>query len=154
MMLVVGKLLEEKKLILLFNQKIIMSKEKKTVICQGGCHCGAIRFQVIIDRWKVQDCNCSICRKKGFLHLIVPSVNFTLLQGQEFLSAYNFNTGVARHTFCQICGIHSFYHPRSHPEGIDVNIRCLDIDLSNEFEVEMFDGLNWEANVSKIQTNG
>jgi hypothetical protein len=131
-----------------------VNKEQKTVVCQGGCHCGAIRFQVIVDRWKVQDCNCSICRKKGFLHLIVPSENFTLLQGQNFLSVYTFNTGAARHTFCRICGIHSFYHPRSHPEGIDVNIRCLDRDLSSEFEVELFDGVNWEANVSKIQTNG
>jgi hypothetical protein len=153
-MLVVGKLLEEKKIILLFNRKIIVSKEQKTVVSQGGCHCGVIRFQVIIDRWKVQDCNCSICRKKGFLHLIIPAENFTLLRGQEFLTTYTFNTRLARHNFCRICGIHSFYHPRSHPEGIDVNIRCLDLDLSNEFEVELFDGINWEANVSKIQTNG
>lgn len=131
-----------------------MIKEQKRVICQGGCHCGAIRFQVIIDRWKVQDCNCSICRKKGFLHLIVPAKNFTLLQGQEFLSIYTFNTGVAKHTFCRICGIHSFYHPRSHPQSIDVNIRCLDRDLSTEFEIEVFDGLNWETNVSKIQKDG
>lgn len=128
-----------------------MSKDPKTVVCNGGCHCGAIRFQVIIDRWKVQDCNCSICRKKGFLHLIVPSENFTLLQGQEFLSTYTFNTEVARHTFCRVCGIHSFYRPRSHPQGIDVNIRCLDRDLTTEFEIESFDGANWEANVSKIQ---
>lgn len=131
-----------------------MAKEQKRVVCQGGCHCGAIRFQVIIDRWKVQDCNCSICRKKGFLHLIVPAENFTLLQGQEFLSIYTFNTGIAQHSFCQICGIHSFYRPRSHPQGIDVNIRCLDRDLTKEFEIEFFDGANWEANVSKIQTNG
>lgn len=131
-----------------------MEKEQKRVVCQGGCHCGAIRFQVIIDRWKVQDCNCSICRKKGFLHLIVPAENFTLLQGQEFLSIYTFNTGIAQHSFCQICGIHSFYRPRSHPQGIDVNIRCLDRDLTKEFEMEFFDGANWEANVSKIQTNG
>lgn len=131
-----------------------MSKEQKRVICQGGCHCGAIRFQVIIDRWRVQDCNCSICRKKGFLHLIIPAENFTLLQGQEILSTYTFNTGVAKHTFCRICGIHSFYHPRSHPQGIDVNIRCLDRDLSTEFEIEIFDGANWEANVSKIQKDG
>ena len=130
------------------------NKEQKRVVCKGGCHCGAVRFQVIIDRWKVQDCNCSICRKKGFLHLIVPSENFTLLQGQESLNTYNFNTGIARHTFCRICGIHSFYYPRSHPQSIDVNIRCLDEDKSSEFEIESFDGVNWEANVSKIQNEG
>ncbi|VEP12729.1 Glutathione-dependent formaldehyde-activating GFA [Hyella patelloides LEGE 07179] len=131
-----------------------MKKEPKIVVSQGGCHCGAIRFQVTIDRWKVSDCNCSVCRKKGFLHLIIPPEHFTLLQGQEFLSTYTFNTGVAKHTFCSICGIHSFYYPRSHPGCIDVNIRCLDRDLSTEFEIESFDGVNWEANVYKIQKNG
>lgn len=130
-----------------------MEKEVKRVVCEGGCHCGAVRFQVIIDRWKVQDCNCSICRKKGFLHLIIPPENFTLLQGQDFLSSYIFNTEVAKHTFCRVCGIHSFYHPRSHPGWIDINIRCLDRDLSTEFEIESFDGSNWEANVSKIRNN-
>lgn len=129
------------------------NKVPQTLVCKGGCHCGAIRFQVTIDRWKVQDCNCSICRKKGFLHLIVPPENFTLLKGGEFLSTYTFNTKVARHTFCRVCGIHSFYHPRSHPQWIDVNIRCLDRDLTSEFEIESFDGTNWEANVSQIQNN-
>ena len=130
-----------------------MSQKEKKLICKGGCHCGAVRFQVLIDRWKLLDCNCSICRKKGFLHLIVPSANFTLLNGREFLTTYTFNTEVAKHTFCRICGIHSFYRPRSHPQSIDVNIHCLDRDLIAEFEIEFFDGENWEANVSKIQND-
>lgn len=130
-----------------------MSKEQKRITSQGGCHCGAIRFQVIIDRWKVLECNCSICRKKGFLHLIVPPENFTLLQGENFLHIYTFNTGVAKHSFCRNCGIHSFYTPRSHPNWIDVNIRCLDKDLNAEFEIVPFEGTNWETNVSKIQDN-
>ena len=129
-----------------------MNDKNKKLVCNGGCHCGAVRFQVTIDRWKVQDCNCSICRKKGFLHLIVPPKNFTLLQGQEFLSTYTFNTGIAKHTFCRVCGVHSFYRPRSHPEWVDVNIRCLDEDFSSKFEIEPFDGSNWETNVSKIQS--
>lgn len=128
-------------------------KAPKTITAWGGCHCGAVKFQVIIDRWKVQDCNCSICRKKGFLHLIVPPENFTLLQGNNSLTNYTFNTGVARHIFCRICGIHSFYYPRSHPGWIDVNIRCLERDFSSEFEIESFNGANWEGNVAKIQNN-
>lgn len=118
---------------------------------QGGCHCGAVRFQVIIDRPSVQDCNCSICRQKGFLHSIVPAANFTLLQGQDVLTVYTFNTKIAQHTFCSICGIHSFYRPRSHPDMIDVNIRCLDDVNLDEFEIEPFDGVNWEDNVEQIR---
>ena len=110
-----------------------------------------MRFQVIVDRWEVQDCNCSICRKKGFLHLIVPTEKFNLLKGQDILTTYTFNTHTAKHTFCGICGIHSFYHPRSHPDCIDVNIRCLDEDVISQFEVKSFDGANWEQNVHKIR---
>ena len=128
-----------------------MSTEQKTQKFQGGCHCGAVRFQILVDRWIVQECNCSICRKKGFLHLILPPENFTLLKGQDNLTTYTFNTGIAQHTFCCICGIHSFYHPRSHPGWIDVNIRCLDQDVISYFQIESFDGSNWEENVHKIQ---
>ncbi len=118
---------------------------------QGGCHCGAVRFQVVVDRHKADDCNCSICRKKGFLHLIVPQDKFTLLQGNKVLTTYTFNTGVAQHKFCRICGIHSFYIPRSHPESIDVNIRCLDGDVVTKFEIVPFDGANWEQNIHKLR---
>lgn len=122
---------------------------------QGGCHCGAVRFQVVIDQDKAVECNCSICRKKGFIHLIVPDDRFRLLQGAEVLTTYTFNTGVAKHTFCRICGIHAFYRPRSHPEAIDVNLRCLDEDLLSEFEIEPFDGVNWEESIDNLrqQTN-
>ncbi|MGK7892327.1 MAG: GFA family protein [Xenococcus sp. (in: cyanobacteria)] len=129
-----------------------MVQKTKTQIIQGGCHCGAVRFQVLVDQQKVLDCNCSICRKKGFLHLIIPPQNFTLLSGQEFLTTYTFNTKIAKHLFCRICGIHSFYYPRSHPGWIDVNIRCLDQDIISQFNIELFDGVNWEQNVTTIQT--
>ncbi len=128
-----------------------MTNKQKSTIYEGGCHCGAVRFQVLVDRFIVEDCNCSICRKKGFLHLIVPSRNFTLLKGQEVLTTYTFNTKVAKHTFCSICGIHSFYRPRSHPDKIDVNIRTFDEDVLDRFEIRFFDGVNWEDNVHKIR---
>jgi hypothetical protein len=85
-----------------------------------------------------------MCSKKGFLHLIVQPEQFELLSGKDALTTYHFNTGVAQHTFCSTCGIHPFYVPRSDPDKIDVNVRCLDgVDLA-AMEVKKFDGKNWE----------
>jgi hypothetical protein len=121
------------------------------MIYTGGCHCGAVRFQIEVDRGEIIDCNCSICRKKGFLHLIVQAEHFRLLQGETLLTTYTFNTRTAQHTFCQVCGIHAFYRPRSHPDAFDVNVRCLDQDLLSDFPIVPFDGMNWEDNASQIQ---
>jgi hypothetical protein len=111
---------------------------------EGGCHCGRVRFRVTADLSRVSDCNCSVCTKKGFLHLIVAPEQFELLSGEDALSTYQFNTGTAKHIFCRHCGIHSFYVPRSDPDKIDVNVRCLDdIDLT-AITVLPFDGRNWE----------
>jgi hypothetical protein len=111
---------------------------------QGGCHCGRVRFRVTADLDRVTVCNCSICSKKGFLHLIVPPAQFELVSGKDDLTTYTFNTGVAKHTFCKHCGIHAFYVPRSDPDKIDVNARCLDdIDLA-ALALNYFDGKNWE----------
>jgi hypothetical protein len=111
---------------------------------EGGCHCGRVRFRVTADLSRVSDCNCSVCTKKGFLHLIVAPEQFVLLSGEDALSTYQFNTGTAKHIFCRHCGIHSFYVPRSDPDKIDVNVRCLDdIDLT-AITVLPFDGRNWE----------
>ena len=93
---------------------------------EGGCHCGRVRFRVTAELSGVTDCNCSVCRKKGFLHLIVAPERFELISGKDALTAYRFNTGTAKHTFCATCGIHPFYVPRSDPDKIDVNVRCLD----------------------------
>ena len=111
---------------------------------QGGCHCGRVRFRVTADLDQVTVCNCSICNKKGFLHLIVAPAQFELVSGRDDLTTYTFNTGVAKHTFCKNCGIHSFYVPRSDPDKVDVNVRCLDdVDLS-AITVKEFDGRHWE----------
>ena len=110
----------------------------------GSCHCGRVRFRVTADLSHVTECNCSICSKKGFLHLIVPPERFELLSGKETLTTYRFNTGVAGHTFCSICGMHPLYVPRSDPDKIEVNVRCLEgVDLSN-IKPNAFDGKNWE----------
>lgn len=111
---------------------------------EGGCHCGRVRFRVTGTLGEVSDCNCSMCSKKGIVHWIVRPEQFELVQGQDDLTTYQFNTGVARHTFCRHCGIHPFYVPRSDPDKIDVNVRCLDsFDLSC-VSVRTFDGRNWE----------
>lgn len=118
---------------------------------EGGCHCGAVRFRVTVRERRAIDCNCSICRMKGYLHLIVDADEFELLAGADTLSEYRFGTKTARHTFCRTCGVHPFYTPRSHPDGVDVNVRCLDGDLLDTFAIEPFDGQRWEANVESIR---
>jgi hypothetical protein len=118
---------------------------------EGGCHCGAVRFRVLVAEHEALDCNCSICAKKGFLHLIVPRERFTLLAGEDALATYTFNTRTAKHTFCRTCGIHAFYTPRSHPDGVDVNVRCLDGDVPSAFRVVPFDGRRWDESVGAIR---
>ncbi|MCA6509174.1 MAG: GFA family protein [Pseudanabaena sp.] len=116
----------------------------------GGCHCGAIRFRVKVRKYEAIACNCSICQKKGILHLIVPPEDFELLKGEDNLSTYTFNTGIAKHHFCKTCGIHPFYRPRSHPDDYDVNVRCLDGDAIERFTITSFDGKHWEDNIQQI----
>jgi hypothetical protein len=111
----------------------------------GGCHCGRVRFEVLAPaRITVSECNCSVCSKAGYLHLIVPADRFKLLTGQEVIATYTFNTGTAKHLFCSVCGIKSFYVPRSHPDGFSVNARCLDAGTVEEMAVVPLDGRNWE----------
>ena len=112
---------------------------------EGGCHCGRVRFRVRGDLADTLDCNCSVCTKKGFLHLIVLPEHFTCVSGEDALTAYRFNTGTAKHLFCATCGIAPFYVPRSDPDKIDVNVRCLDnIDVGT-LRPKPFDGRNWDA---------
>lgn len=116
--------------------------EEKTY--SGGCHCGAVKFRVTSDLAGILDCNCSICAKKGFLHLIVAPEKFELLTDRAALATYTFGTGTAKHMFCATCGMHPFYIPRSHPDKIDVNVRCIEgLDLGT-LEITPYDGQNWE----------
>lgn len=127
-----------------------MSEPTARVRYEGGCHCGAVRFAIEAPASvEVEDCNCSICRKSGFLHLIVPKRNFELLRGAEMLTSYRFNTGVAEHLFCKVCGIKPYYIPRSNPDGVDINLRCLDTPPV-EVRVVAFDGVNWEQNAAAL----
>lgn len=116
----------------------------------GSCHCGVIQFSVEAPEVIEADlCNCSVCKKSGFLHLIVPHSRFELLAGKDKLTEYNFNTRVAKHFFCSLCGIKPFYIPRSNPDGIDVNVNCLDT-VAEHVNISNFDGRNWEQNAHKL----
>ena len=116
----------------------------------GSCHCGAVTFSVVAPQdLEVEDCNCSICAKTGVLHLIVPKTKFELLSGEDSLSHYRFNTGVADHSFCRVCGVKAFYTPRSNPDGVSVNVRCLET-APRSMIVTPFDGQNWEKHAHKL----
>ncbi|MCY4263924.1 MAG: GFA family protein [Gammaproteobacteria bacterium] len=116
----------------------------------GGCHCGVIRFEVEAQEpLEIERCNCSICVKSGYLHLIVPKHRFRLLSGEEHIRTYTFNSQVAQHYFCQICGIKPFYIPRSNPDGVDVNLNCLD-EEPKQMQIVDFDGQRWEQNAHKL----
>ena len=120
---------------------------------EGGCHCGAVRFAIEVEQTpELLDCNCSICSRTGYLHLIVPHPHLTLLSGKDALTCYRFGSGVAEHLFCKHCGIKSFYQPRSHPEAWSVNFRCLDPGHGIEPAIVAFDGRNWEAAHQSLRT--
>lgn len=119
-------------------------------VYKGSCHCGAVTFEVEApESLEVDECNCSVCSKSGFLHLIVPKRQFSLVAGEDRLETYTFNTGVAKHTFCTVCGVKPFYTPRSNPDGISVNARCLDTAIGS-MKVVAFDGENWEKNAHTL----
>jgi hypothetical protein len=125
------------------------------IVHTGGCHCGRVRFEVDAPaRLEVFDCNCSICRRTGYLHLIVPRTRFRLLSGAQALVRYQFGTGTAQHLFCGSCGIKSYYVPRSHPDGYSVNARCLEPGTVESMVVTPFDGRDWEGAAAGLPEGG
>lgn len=117
----------------------------------GGCHCGAIKFEIDAPAAvEAARCNCGICSMCGFLHLFVTRNQFRLLQGDDAIATYTFNTGVAQHHFCRHCGIKSFYVPRSHPDALSINVNCLEPASIESLREVPFDGRNWEQNISKL----
>jgi len=112
---------------------------------QGQCHCGAVKYEVRTDLSEMSDCNCSRCRRLGWIMQAVPADSFTLLAGEERLRPYRFNTDKIEHLFCENCGIESF--ARGEYEGaklVVVNVNCLegapDIDRST---IKHWDGRNF-----------
>lgn len=118
---------------------------------KGGCHCGAVAWEAETDDDVViNECNCSMCQMVGFQHLIVPKSNFRLIKSVDQLTEYKFNTGVAKHYFCKVCGVKSFYVPRSNPDGYSLNLRCMDSSQFSKIDIRPFDGQHWEANAGKL----
>ena len=123
-----------------------------TVTYRGGCHCGRVRFELDAPaRPEVLECNCSMCSKTGYLHLIVAKTQFRLVAGADVLTTYRFNTGAAQHLFCSVCGIKSFYVPRSHPDAYSVNARCVEGLARDDLVVTPFDGRDWERAAAALE---
>jgi len=133
------------------------------VVHKGGCHCGRVRWQtqapVSIVAWK---CNCSDCSMRGNVHFIVPACNFQLQEEcREWLTTYTFGTHTAKHIFCKICGITSYYIPRSNPDGVAVTVNCVDPGTIRYVELKHYDGKNWDKfyensdikSLSKVSTD-
>ena len=118
---------------------------------QGGCHCGRVRFEIDVEIGTIIDCNCSICAKKGFLHLIVDPQQVRMLSPADAVSLYQFNTKTAKHYFCPVCGISAYYIPRSHPDKIDVNVRCLEGVALESLTIVPFNGREWEKNRAGLE---
>ena len=121
------------------------------MIHSGSCHCGAIQIEVDApEDIEAYECNCSMCQRTGFLHLIVAREAFKLVKGQESLATYIFNTGVARHYFCKVCGCRPYYVPRSNPDGFSINVRCLANATIRSVTTLPFDGQDWESNGASL----
>ena len=119
----------------------------------GSCHCKQIQFEVIgKNNIQVLDCSCSICSIVNYKHYVVDKSQFKLLKGKKYLSTYTFNTKVAKHMFCKICGIKSFYIPRSHPDSISINLNCINSKTINKVKIIKFDGKHWKKNINKIKS--
>lgn len=127
------------------------AKKPKMKWHKGGCHCGAVTYEVLApSEVELVVCNCSICSMTGYQHLIVSKDQFKLLTGKRKLTNYTFETGAAKHLFCSVCGVKSFYVPRSNPDGFSVNLRCLDPGTVEQVTVQDFDGLNWERHGASL----
>ena len=126
----------------------------KTVTHKGGCHCKRVRYELIgAQNINVLECSCSICLPILYLHYIVPKDKFKLIKGKKYLTTYQFNKNIAKHYFCNVCGIKSFYIPRSHPNSISVNARCIDEGTIKKIKTSKFDGKNWEKNIDALKNN-
>ena len=130
-----------------------MTTSTELQCCSGGCHCGAVRFEVRLpESLEVYRCNCSICAQCDYLHLIVQSTDFELIRGKESLTEYTFNTGTARHLFCRHCGVKSFYVPRSHPDGFSVNVRCINLPRNLAWKIIDFNGRDWSQSAKRLRS--
>ena len=131
-----------------------MSKQKQEELIThyGSCHCGLIQWEAISSpNVTVWDCDCSICKMKGNIHFIIPASRFKLLSDESLLTTYTFNTHKAKHKFCKKCGVQSFYHPRSNPDGIGLLIYAVKPGTIKDIKIKKFAGKNWEKAYKELE---
>ena len=107
-----------------------------------NCHCGAVQIEVLTDLKIIKHCNCSICKRKNAKMAMVPKEAISLIKGEKNLSSYKFNTMIAEHFFCKICGIYTHHYRRSDPNGAGINIGCIDQIDPFEYESDLIDMKN------------
>lgn len=136
-------------------QKTCMIHLMQSYEYQGGCHCGDVRYKITLshplEKSEILLCNCSMCEKFAYLHLIVAKEHFSLITDPKHLHNYQFNKKIAKHYFCKNCGVKSFYQPRSHPNAWSINVRCIDDFSQYQLNIKDFDGKNWEQNIDNIR---
>ena len=104
-----------------------MNKNKSPEISlKGKCHCGKIQFELLCNLTDLKRCNCSHCRRKGFVMTTAKLDEFNLISGHKDLKIYQWNTKIAKHYFCKNCGINTHHQRRSKPDEYGVNIGCLE----------------------------
>lgn len=123
------------------------------VVHKGGCHCKRVRYSVRAPaNVVVWECNCSNCAMRRNIHFIVPQSDFELAPAsEEFLTLYTFGTHTAKHLFCKVCGVTSYYIPRSNPDGVGVTLNCIDPGTITHVEKRTYDGKNWDSAYSQSE---
>ena len=110
-----------------------------------SCHCGAVEAEVNVPEKfeKVMRCNCSICKRKGYVMSPVGENDMKIIKGEDKLTLYQYYTNTAKHYFCSICGIYTHHHPRINPALTGFNLGCLEnIDTFKIKDVSVADGRN------------
>ncbi len=105
----------------------------------ASCHCGNVKLTLETDLKIVKQCNCSICKRKNAKMNILPKDAIISISGEENLSTYQFGTNVAKHYFCKNCGIYTHHQRKSDPNGIGVNIGCIDDIDSFQYDADVLD---------------
>ncbi|MEO0368120.1 MAG: GFA family protein [Pseudomonadota bacterium] len=112
---------------------------------KASCHCGAVKMELDLPHGlvDVRRCDCSICRRRGAIAASVSLSGINILEGQEFLKLYQFNTKTAKHYFCSNCGIYTHHQRRSNPKEFSFNVACLEgINPLTIEEIPTLDGIN------------
>jgi hypothetical protein len=109
-------------------------------VYQASCHCGKVRFELVSELTPAMRCNCSLCKRKGVPMVTAEEGSFRIIEGEEFLSLYQFHTHRARHYFCKVCGVYTFHNPRSNPNLTRVNAGCLEGVDPLSLEIQLVNG--------------